>query len=515
MPRQGNIKEIKQINFWSGMVNDPHSILASGIYYTENLKVGDGKSLKQVVNNQSENACGYNVNNYVTKVIISGGTLYALGQNNATDKDTTIWTKSCTLTGMWGTMAVSTISNTTFRAGDSLFASINNVLFMDGGTDYIAKYTIAGNTMNGTWKAMTGGLKGGTIWQGRIYGWDVNNYIYEIDPVADTLTQKILIPAEQTPVQIVPFGNLLAIICTSSVTVSKAYLWDGVANTTFTEILNIGYGDVSGGGILEGILYAIINSGNARTLKIKKYAGGLDFSTAFTYSARPDRAKIYAYIKGASKVKSREGFIYFIITGTKPDGTYASYYEYAIARYGRNEPVNPMTFSIYKTLDFTSARGINGQTNNNDFEILENILGTYEQDEKNIISFINSDTNKTTEFISSINDFSGQSGIIETFKFNGDDNSKEKRLMGVSAFYSSLSSTGQVVMKYRKDEETSWTQIFSDSTDNALSYQANCIEGTWAVLPTFKEIQLRFEIKGGTEFTGYKIKYEELPSQGY
>jgi len=510
MPKS-NIREIKVNNFWSGIINNERSTLASGFYYGENINI-KGKHIKQVVNNQDENACGYDVDNYITKVIQVGSTMYALGQDG--NNDTTIWIKANNLTGLWETAINTTIRNTTYRGGDSLLACINNVLFLDGGTDYIAKYTIDTDTINATWASLSGGLKGGEVWQGRIYGWDTNNYIYAIDPVADTLTQKILIPAEQTPVQIVPYGNLLMIICTSTVTNSKAYLWDGVNTSTFIDILDLGKGTVSGGNILDGIIYAVIGSGNKRNFKIKAYNGGI-FQTAFTYSARPDRNGTYAYIQPASRVKVFSGYIYFIITGTKPDGTYANYYEYSIARFGRDESINPMTFSIYKTLDFSSARAIDGQTDNNDFTILENIVGTEEQDEKSIVAFINSDTKKTTGFIGSVNDFTKEAGIVETFKYNGRDGSQEKKLMGVSAYYFALSTTGQVVMKYKKDEETTWTTIFTDTTDDSLSHQSVNIEETWAVLPIFKEIQLRFEMIGGAELTGWKMKYEKLPVKNY
>ena len=104
---------------------------------------------------------------------------------------------------------------------------------------------------------------------------------------------------------------------------------------------------------------------------------------------------------------------------------------------------------------------------------------------------------------------------METFKINGEDGSIEKKLMGVSAFYAALSETGQVIMKYRKDEETAWTEIFDDGTNNALSHQSVNIEGTWSNLPVFKEIQLRIEAKGGAELTGWKMRHEELPCKSY
>ena len=503
----GKIREKSQSNFWSGVVNDPRSTLASGFYYSENLEVGKNKSLKQVANNQAENACSYDVNNYITKVIQVGTDIYGLGQDDNTDNDTTLWTKTSSLDGAWAIATNGTIAATTFPAGDALLASVNGMIFLDGGNDYVAKYVIATDAMTDEWKALAGGMKGGTIWQGSIYGWN-GQKIYKIDPVADTLTDMKTVSTEQTIVDLVPYGNLLMIVCTSTITNSKAYLWDGVNTTTWVDILDIGYGTVSGGAILEGQIIVAIGSANRKTLKLKSYGGG-QFRNLFTYNARPNQSGT-AYVIPASKLKAFSGYIYFILTGTKPDGTYAGLYEYSIARFGREEPVNPLTFSIYKTLDFTSDRGLDGQTANNDFTILENIVG----EDKPVMAFINSTGYATTEFLGS-DIYTGQEGVMETVIYDGGDASIEKHLTGVGAYYTALGTTGQVVMKYKKDEETTWTEIFADTTDDALSHQAVNLEASGLVLPIFKEISFRFLLTGEAELNGYKFKWESLAPTNY
>jgi len=267
----GKIKEKKVNNFWSGVVNDPRSTLAGGFYYSENLEVGKNKSLKQIANNQAENACSYDVDNYITKVIQVGTDIYGLGQDDNTDNDTTLWTKTSSLDGAWAIATNGTIATTTFPGGDALLASVDGMIFLDGGTGYVAKYVIATTTMTPQWKALTGGMSGGTIWQGNIYGWN-GQEIYKIDPVADTLTDMKSVSTEQTIVDLVPYGNLLMVVCTSTVTNSKAYLWDGVNTTTWVDILDIGYGTVSGGAILEGQIIVAIVSANRKVLKLASTA---------------------------------------------------------------------------------------------------------------------------------------------------------------------------------------------------------------------------------------------------
>lgn len=471
-------KTIKQQNFWSGIVNDVRSSLPGAVSYAENFDVGRTKTLKQVVNNQAENSCSYDVNNYITKCIQVGTDIYGLGQDNNTNHDTTIWKKTNSLSSAWAIATNGTISSSTFNAGDALFVANNGIIYLDGGNSKIAKYTIATNVMSAT-AINLANAKDGVVWQGNVYCHSGQD-IYQINTTSDVLTNKITIPSEQTIVAKIPFGNLMAILCTSTTTVSKMYLWDGVTTTTFMDIIEIGVGTVSGGCNLDGMILAVINTPNKRTLKIKGYNGG-NFQNLFTYTGRSNQANTFNYIQGASRVQRFTGYAYFMITGTKPDDTYSGLYQYALVRYGREEPTNPMTFSVYKTFDFTSSRGLDGQTSNNDFTVIENIIGGADTAERSVAAFINSDTNKTTFFLSESNVYTNQPGVLETLIFNMGDSSITKTIEGISVQYKSLPSGGGVVAKYKKDEETYWTTVFLDTALNSISHEALLIENQSAV----------------------------------
>ncbi len=77
--------EIKQTSFLAGAINDPRSNNPQGFWYSENIEVGNRKSIKQVVNNQAENACNYSVNQCIIKTLEINGYLWGLGQNDNTD----------------------------------------------------------------------------------------------------------------------------------------------------------------------------------------------------------------------------------------------------------------------------------------------------------------------------------------------------------------------------------------------------------------------------------------------
>jgi len=104
----------------------------------------------------------------------------------------------------------------------------------------------------------------------------------------------------------------------------------------------------------------------------------------------------------------------------------------------------------------------------------------------------------------------------ESLIFDEGDNSKTKKLIGVTVMTEALPADGQVVLKYRKDEDLvsgSWTTIFTEATDDSIEFDAINISG--ATLPEYKEIQFRIESTGGAEITGLKWRSEILDKQKY
>ena len=105
--------------------------------------------------------------------------------------------------------------------------------------------------------------------------------------------------------------------------------------------------------------------------------------------------------------------------------------------------------------------------------------------------------------------------IYESLILNGGDSSKIKKLIGVTVFHEPLPAAGSVVLKYRKDEETAWTTIFTHTTDNSISHSAINIESSGANLPEYKEIQFQISSLGGAVITGLKYKAEEIDKDIY
>ena len=98
--------------------------------------------------------------------------------------------------------------------------------------------------------------------------------------------------------------------------------------------------------------------------------------------------------------------------------------------------------------------------------------------------------------------------IYESALFNLGESGRKKDLIGVTVMTDFLPAAGQVVLKYKKDEETTFTEIFTLTTDNSISY------GIPFVLE-FKEIVFRIESTGGAVITGLKFKAKYKESESY
>jgi hypothetical protein len=107
------------------------------------------------------------------------------------------------------------------------------------------------------------------------------------------------------------------------------------------------------------------------------------------------------------------------------------------------------------------------------------------------------------------------SSIIETIIYDSGDASLEKDLRGVSVTYSPLPEDGQVVLKYKKDAETAWTTIFTDTTDDSISHSSVNVESTGVAFGQHKEIQFRIESTGGAQITGFSFQIEITGKRAY
>lgn len=108
-----------------------------------------------------------------------------------------------------------------------------------------------------------------------------------------------------------------------------------------------------------------------------------------------------------------------------------------------------------------------------------------------------------------------QTAFYESLIFDNGDSSVTKKLLGVTVMTTPLPTAGTVKIEYRKDSDSGWTEIFTNSTDNSIRHSAINIEADGSSLPSFKEIQFRISSTGGAEITGFKFKSEVIEDDIY
>jgi hypothetical protein len=87
---------------------------------------------------------------------------------------------------------------------------------------------------------------------------------------------------------------------------------------------------------------------------------------------------------------------------------------------------------------------------------------------------------------------------------------QNKQLLSVGVMTEPLPAAGSIVLKYRLEENSPWTTIFTNTTDSSRYHQAVNIESTGGSLPEFREIQFRVESLGGAVLVGLNLNYEEI-----
>ena len=475
-------------------ISDQERDLNNGYYsYLENVEL-KVRSAKQVANNTVQIT-----NKNLRAVLDINGVIYGLGWANPQ-------------VTVWADLAGTPYAN--IPATGYSFNGKTNPFFVTDGTyiyfdnlNHIGRYKLSDNSFSGDWTSISGGLSGGVAWNKYFYGFQGQD-VYVVDITGATATKMVSVPTDQTIVQLVPYGQLLAVICTSSTNESYMFLWDGVnvSATPWYDTVKIGFGTVNGAALLDGVITAVISLKNYKGIRIRKYNGNV-FTTDLTYYGRKNLAGS-KYITGASTVKAYTNYLYFIALGTRPNS--ANYYEYVVMRYGREDTSKQLNLSVWKTIEIATGNIVPAYT---DFAIIEDTDVFANTPLVSVYATIVTDTNVSTSshnLKSGV--FTSQPGVIETGIFTGGDSSIKKGLSEMSIKCDPLTSGQSIKLLYKGDAETTWKELITISTVGTVSYEP-LLEADGSSLSTYKEVQLRFELLGEAKLTGFSFKYEEEVGQ--
>lgn len=280
------------------------------------------------------------------------------------------------------------------------------------------------------------------------------------------------------------YGNYLAIATKPQYYGnSVVYLWDRDSSlTTLSESIDFGSGNLELLEEIDGYLIGISIEGALSTaikprIVFRRYSGG----KPTVFKELQLSSAVALNIADKQKVSSRLYFLMGIeLDGVELEGVWS------VGRSSQNQE-----FTVSFSHDPVAAGGTAVSSLNNFLLVGDYMFVVY----NNGADTMSKTSDNTVVF--------NVTSIYESQKFDNEDASLKKQLKGVSVTTAPLpsASSGQIVLKYRVDEETSWTTIFTNSTANSLSHSAVNIESTGASLPEYNEIQFRIESTGNAEIT--------------
>jgi hypothetical protein len=324
----------------------------------------------------------------------------------------------------------------------------------------------------------------------------VNNTVYK-QSVAGAiggadLTLALTLPPDLKITCACPYGDYLAIGCAPVDAAalgqkSVVYLWDRDSSvTTVTQRIDFGEGNLTHLASLDGKLIGVLNF--FATKCVIKQANG---NSSVIINEIPSDSYSGLVMPATRAVKNNK--LYFPLTA--PQGSDAQRGIWSVDSSGRATIAiveNEVESASSKTYESVYSLGDDWLIcHSGDFST--NLMGFYTGISGSGVAYYLVDVSQ-----------------YETLIINGGDSSQKKKLVSVTAEFEALPVAGSVTVKYKKDAETSYTTIFTDSTDNDISHKAINIESSGDTLPQFYEIQLRVGSIGGAVITGLKVKWEEI-----
>jgi hypothetical protein len=324
-----------------------------------------------------------------------------------------------------------------------------------------------------------------------------NNIICRIS-AAGALTDTVLtLPTKYRITSLCIWGNFLCIACceknAESIGEMKVYLWDRDSSlVTITDVVSFGEGNDLKIAIVDGYLVGVI----------KRYPNSMIFANA--------GATIVKVVDGSvakTKFQRRE-----TSTGTLTYPIVKDNRLYFINNAGVGTTTGEGTnglWCVYRKQDGTWA--VTCDT------IYEDAATTTLVAFGNFADYwflVDTDGNiKKTNDTASYTFSSVYESLVFDGKIHDYDSSYTKKLLGVSAMTEKLPTAGQVVLKYRTDGSTTWVTIFTNTTDDSISYEATKTAGD--NLPQYKEIEFRIESTGGAVITGFSFAEEIIDERLY
>jgi len=510
----GKVIETIINRFDGGMVNDPRDTSEATCRVVTNFDVltnpGKMTPYYNSTSGDSASATTFKKNFCIANRTGTIYKLYALGVQTASTTRAKVYVKDPLNT-------VDDYSNATWQEPSNGESSTNDTAFdlfvyyakrdRIFGAENGAKIWSFDPDSSSTWDDEGVALTYTTIRQGLVHSKDDILYIPYDNKIAKNdnsswTTAALTLPTNYQIESICEYGNYLAIAASEINALSgtsKVFLWDRDSTlVTLSETIDWGSGILKVIEIIDGILVGISVLGGASLILNNQ-----------------DRL-IFRYLSGSIAIKFAE----FI--GSM--GTIGNSFPRA-----KQVNDNRLYFMCAITLNGTRREGVwsVGRASGGGFSIVHERTpnNTTAMTTGTLYNFIfvgdylfqAYDPSGSAHAMSMTDDalsFTSNSAIYESKIFNLGDSSITKKLIGVTVMTEYLPSGTEYTFKYRINEETTYTTIFTESTDNSISHSAINIESSGATLPEYKEIQFQI-LSTGAVITGFSFKSEVIDKRLY
>ncbi len=498
-------KQIVIQNFSGGIADDIRQQSANAFAITKHFDIFSNPNRltpyrsTETDTNDGSSSTGMKQYDVRTFQLGSDNKLYGIGIQPGSVTRTKIVSKTDPTTGNWTLNATAEGGLNASVSWRNCFIEWQGAFWMFGGTTSVSKWVI-GSTFTDT-VASVGTIA--HVAQG-IIAPDNNLYIFynnkvvRISPAGSVTDAVVTLPSDGRITNACIYGKMLAIGWASGTTPtaggrSKLFLWD-LVSADVSEAVDWGEGQLMVVGNLEGKVVGISDYFMSSSLGIlqgsvviRMYAGGAP--TIIKELKATQNVVLGLFLRDFVIKANKLYFVAAIPFNTSTGGT--STYNLGIYAFGRKDTNSQFVLSldyIEEAIDASNFAIKSFGSAGNYWFINHSADG----------SITKTDDQANYTFTS----------FAETQKYNFGDLSNNKKLVSVSVSTVPMPSAGQIVLKYKKNSDSSFTTISTITTDNGVSTSLPNISGA-GTLPEFNEIQFRIESTGGAEPTSLIIVADE------
>lgn len=440
------------------------------------------------------------------------GKLYALCANGSGYAE--ICSKANPTTGNWAVEATSASSAARVTGA---FIEWQSNWYMFTSTNLVSYWTIGGtftnnaDTLGSTITSVANGVVGA---DGNMYMF-YNNKVVRVASDGTTITDDVCtaLPSDMRITSACRYGSYIAIgmaygtlNTASPAGRSQVFIWDMVTTATVADVIDFGEGTLHILENIEGALVGVLDRHMEKSegdddlgigqgaMVIKRWTGGIARTVKELVATQS--VTFGRFLKDKVVKDNRLYWVASVPFGVSTSTT--TTYNLGIYCFGRKDANSEFALSLDYIEDGIAT------TTDATFRIDSfGAAGNY--------WFINHSNDGSLEKTNDSATGYTTASVYESQKF--DMGMDKGEFIGATILCETLPTAGQIVLKYKVDNGTSWSAAILTETTNSV--ERTQVINASAAIPQFQTIEWRIESTGGAVITGFSFKYEEIKSGIY